>query len=102
MSLRLNDSELIDEVIQRTPHSALRLVLQSLPTKLLYRLMMALSTLFQSSPQWLQFHLIWVKTLFVVHGKYIKQHRHLYATALRHLKKNMQEPYEDLSTITHS
>ena len=99
MSLRLNDTDLLNEVIQRTPSANLALVLNALPTRFLYRLIMALSSLLESTPRWIEFYLIWVKTLFSIHGRFIKKNSHLYATALRHLKKNTQSHYQDLSAV---
>ncbi|KAL0488118.1 periodic tryptophan protein PWP2 [Acrasis kona] len=74
MSIRLNESNIIANVFNNTPHKSMDLVLRSLPSNYLDRFIQFLSTQLETSNR-LEFILLTIRSMLNCHGPYIQQQR---------------------------
>lgn len=100
LSLHLNESELIEQVLDNTPYASIPSVVQSLsvPALQLERLLQLLATLLDESPH-LEFYLQWTLELLQKHGSSLNRNRGTYLRAFRALYKAVASKQKDLQTL---
>eukprot|EP00455_Lapot_gusevi_P017174 TRINITY_DN1909_c0_g1_i1.p1 TRINITY_DN1909_c0_g1~~TRINITY_DN1909_c0_g1_i1.p1 ORF type:complete len:233 (-),score=78.26 TRINITY_DN1909_c0_g1_i1:26-664(-) len=98
MSLKLNERDVIVEVMERTPPAEIPLVLRSLPTHFLATVMHLLATGVDSSPH-LEFYLIWCQELLTLHGRHLKNNYNDFLSCFRAIQKGLSRQYQDLSRV---
>lgn len=96
MSLRLNESELIAEVMDQTPHDQISLVVRSVPSTRLQRLLDILCAQLDSSPH-VEFYLVWALQILSSAG--IKRSSSTLARSFRTLQKMVSRHQQDLAPV---
>lgn len=96
MALRLNEGELIAEVMDQTPHEQISLVVQSIPSSRLQRLLDILCTQLEVSPH-VEFYLVWALQLLGSPG--IKRGAANLARSFRALSKMVTRHQQDLAPV---
>jgi periodic tryptophan protein 2 len=98
MALHLNESSLVQNVLDETPYKSISQVVRSVGKEHLERLMQCIARVASESPH-IQFYLQWCLQLLQCHGQYIDQHRSTYMRALRATHKAVQTRYDELKPI---
>ncbi|XP_031564589.1 periodic tryptophan protein 2 homolog [Actinia tenebrosa] len=98
LSFRLNEQDLVREVVESIKSCDIRLVVQSLSEVYVDKMLKFVSGELESSRH-LEFYLLWCKELFTVHGQAIKQRSPNVMHVLRTLQKNMTRHQEDLGQL---
>ncbi|SCW00335.1 LAFE_0C01926g1_1 [Lachancea fermentati] len=86
MAFRLNEEYLINQVYEAVPLKDISLVSSSIPSVYVPRLLKFIGD-FAMESQHIEFNLIWIKALVSSHGKYIANHKHEFASALRAVQR---------------
>lgn len=100
MSLRLNEKNLIELIVEHIPPSELSLVVRSIPPQALKRVLDLLADLMENS-SFLEFYLLWLQTILVVHGNHIKKNSQLFNSSLRAIQKRVSSQYASISHLCH-
>lgn len=98
MSFRLSENYLIQKVFESIPPTAVPFVTQSLAHKYLKKLLKFLSIYLDASPH-VQFVLIWVNSIMKFHGRYLKERKVEYASALRGVHKGVMKCWDELAKV---
>lgn len=98
MSLSLNETPLIEKVIEATPRDHLQLVVRCIPLHRLHRVLELVAICIGRSPQ-LEFYLLWAQTLLTVHGRYLRSRGTKLLPSFRALQKTATAQYTDISKI---
>ncbi|TLD35666.1 periodic tryptophan protein-like protein 2 [Venturia nashicola] len=86
MAFRLNSAPLIKLCFEATPTSSIPLIIKSLPSVYLARLMRFITIQAEESPH-LEFCLIWIEKVFQYWGSYLRERRGEFASEVRGLMK---------------
>ncbi|KAK3722040.1 hypothetical protein QZH41_020155 [Actinostola sp. cb2023] len=98
LSFRLNEQDIIREVVESIRISDILLVSQSLSEVYVDKMLWFVAGELESSRH-LEFYLLWCKELFTVHGHAIKQRSGQVMHILRSLQKTMTQHQEDLGKL---
>jgi len=98
MSFRLNEENLIQEVIEAIPVDSVTSIIDSLPDTYVDKLLSFIGGMVEKSAH-LEFYLLWLYPLLTSHGPKLKQRSQLVMPALRSLQRNITRKYEDLRKI---
>mmetsp|Transcript_5199 Transcript_5199/g.7329 ORF Transcript_5199/g.7329 Transcript_5199/m.7329 type:complete len:946 (+) Transcript_5199:168-3005(+) len=98
MAIHLNESELVQEVLEGTPYGSIPHVVRTIGPEQLERLLQFVSKSMADSPH-VEFYLQWCLTLLQTHGTYMEKHRGTFMRAFRAMHKNVQSRHDELKTI---
>ncbi|XP_052258916.1 periodic tryptophan protein 2 homolog isoform X2 [Dreissena polymorpha] len=98
LSFRLNEQQLIQEVLEMIPVSDVEVILANLPDVYVDKLMTFIATLIESTAH-IEFYLIWARQLLMQHGPKLKQRSQSVMTSLRLLQKNVTRKLEEIGKI---
>ncbi|BGP02615.1 putative WD repeat protein [Rhodotorula toruloides ATCC 204091] len=99
MSLRLNERPLIQTVYEAIPPSAVPLLTRQLPVTYLDPVLRFLATQLEKSPH-VEFHLVWISSLFAAHGKHLRQYSSQHAATFRGLQKGLTDVQESIVRLS--
>ena len=88
MAFRLSDKTLISKVFEAIPYVGISLIVRELPRVYLARLLRFLAAQLEGGPH-LEFCLLWVREVFSVHGRYIKERQNDFVIELRAVMRGM-------------
>lgn len=97
-ALRLNEEALISQVLEKTPHMTIDIVVDSLSDVYVDKLMVFVANQIERSAH-LEFYLIWSKTILYKHGNRIKQRASMRLSILCNLEKALTKKFEDLGKM---
>jgi periodic tryptophan protein 2 len=98
MAFRLNELPLVHRVYEAIPVANVSLVVKSLPTVYLARLLRFIAQATDESPH-LEFNLRWIEALLNSHGPYVKEHASLFASELRTVQKAIAKTQSELARL---
>ena len=98
MAFRLNEAPLIRRVYEAIPIAVVLLLVKSLPTVYLARLLRFIARATDESPH-LEFNLRWIEALLSTHGPYLKDRSALFAAELRTVQKAIARIQVDLARL---
>ncbi|ESP03657.1 hypothetical protein LOTGIDRAFT_198984 [Lottia gigantea] len=98
LSFRLNEQNLIQEVLENIPVKDIDVISQNLPNTYIDKLLNFLATQIESTAH-IHFYLLWLQNLLKIHGPKLKQRSQQLMATLRTLQKNVTRKYEDISKI---
>lgn len=98
MAFRLNEAPLIRRVYEAIPIADVSLLVKSLPTVYLGRLLRFVAQATDESPH-LEFNLRWIEALLSAHGPYLKDRSAMYAAELRTVQKAIARIQMDLARL---
>lgn len=94
MALKLNESNLVQEVVEQIPHKDIELVLESLPENFIHRTVDFISSMLNSNH--IEFYLKWTCALLTKFGQ---KSETVDSQALVHLHQNLNRKYEALNKM---
>lgn len=97
-ALRLNEEALISQVLEKTPHMTIDIVVDSLSDVYIDKLLAFVANQIERSAH-LEFYLIWSKTILYKHGNRIKQRASMRLSILCNLEKALTKKFEDLGKM---
>ncbi|XP_069680364.1 periodic tryptophan protein 2 homolog [Periplaneta americana] len=100
MAIKLNEQNLIQEVIESTKPSDVELTVRSLPEAYMERTLKFVASSLESTCH-IQFYLMWVQHILTVHGPVLQAHskKAQVMPIFLTLQKNLTKKYEDLAKI---
>ncbi|XP_063413018.1 periodic tryptophan protein 2 homolog [Mytilus trossulus] len=98
LSFRLNESKLIQEVLESIPYSDIDVISENLPEIYVDKLLNYLASGIESSAH-IQFYLKWTNKLLMCHGPKLKQRSQKVMTTLRAMQKNITRKYDDIGKL---
>lgn len=98
IAFRLNEAPLIRQVYEAIPITDVALVVKSLPTVYLARLLRFVAQATDESPH-LEFNLRWIEVLLSTHGPYLKDRSATFAAELRTAQKAIARIQVDLARL---
>eukprot|EP00039_Didymoeca_costata_P029411 m.24578 g.24578 ORF g.24578 m.24578 type:complete len:904 (-) comp7619_c0_seq2:59-2770(-) len=98
MSLRLNEEEVICEVLDAIPSEQVQLVAQSVPPVYTSVIFSVLAKKIDQS-QHLEYYLQWARHFLNAHGLRLKDQSSRYAVGLRAILKSLQRKQEEIGTL---
>ena len=98
MSFRLNEKPLIQRVYESVPRGDIRLVARQLPVVYVPLLMRFVAEHLERSPH-LEFDLVWVNSLLMAHGRYLRDRSGEYASVFRVLQKALADFEQSVSRL---
>ncbi|GAA5960716.1 hypothetical protein JCM3765_007302 [Sporobolomyces pararoseus] len=99
MSLKLNERPLIQTVYEAIPPSSVSLLTRQLPTNYLEPTLRFIAAQLEQSPH-VEFHLVWVSSLFSSHGKYLREKSSQHAATLRGIQKGLTGVQETIVKLS--
>ncbi|TAQ87241.1 hypothetical protein B7494_g4429 [Chlorociboria aeruginascens] len=98
MSFRLNEKPLISQVFEGIPHPNIPLVVRDLPIVYVPRLLRFVAIQTEESPH-LEFCLLWIQAILVVHGQWVGDNRGLVDSELRVVARAVGRIKEELRRL---
>ncbi|KAG9302928.1 hypothetical protein G9A89_022345 [Geosiphon pyriformis] len=98
MAFRLNETYIIHEVYEGIPPQDIELVVKDLPERYIDRVLRFIGAQMEQSPH-IEFHLLWIKRVFMTHGHWLKHRSGEFASVLRVLQKAILHSKEDLGKL---
>jgi periodic tryptophan protein 2 len=98
MALHLNESVLVQQVLEGIPYVSISVVVRSVGPERLERLMNIVAKAMENSPH-IQYYLHWCMELLRTHGLYMDKNRSSFLRAFRAMYKVVQSRYDELKTI---
>lgn len=99
MSLRLNERPLIQTVYEAIPSSAVPLLCRQLPPTYLEPVLRFLASQLEKSPH-VEFHLVWISSLFAAHGRGLHDRRGEHAATFRAIQKGLTDVQESVIKLS--
>ncbi|KAF5295110.1 hypothetical protein FQA39_LY13261 [Lamprigera yunnana] len=96
MAMRINEVNLIQEVIEQIPYKDVELIISNLSIQYVERLLHILANFLDNSRH-LEYYLHWVESLFTLHGSSIKAQMNM--PAILALQKSLTRKYEQLAKL---
>ncbi|KAJ8942237.1 hypothetical protein NQ318_003084 [Aromia moschata] len=96
MSIKLNEANLIQEVIESVPLRDIELIISNLGEQYVQRLLIIIASCLDSSRH-LEFYLCWIQHILTLHGPKISGQKNM--PALLALEKNLVRKYDQISKI---
>lgn len=100
-SLRLNEEELVQRVLESVSPDDVLGICQSLTSNFAVKLLSQISKQLESSGH-LEFYLLWAKHLLFTYGRYLKDNSLDFMSLLINLQKNLSRSYENLGRMCDS
>lgn len=88
MAFRLNEKNLLRKVFESVPTSNIALISRQIPTVYLPALLQFVGEHAETSPH-MEFDLLWINSLLVTQGRYLRDHSSDYASTFRLIHKSM-------------
>ena len=98
MAFRLNERTLIRRVYESIPINDISLLVSSIPTVYLPRLLRFIAQATDESPH-LEFNLLWIQALLSTHGSYLKERNGEFAAELRTVQKAVERIQVELKRV---
>lgn len=98
MAFRLNEKPLIQKVYEGVPRGDIRLVARQVPVLYVPPLLRFVADHLERSPH-LEFDLIWVNTLLMAHGRYLRDRSGEHASVFRALQKGLSDSEQSISRL---
>lgn len=98
MALKLNESRLTREVYESIPHESVTIVVQTLASSYVERVLNFIVNELDSSPH-IEFHLKWIVALLYEHGNLLQKRAPSTVSVLRAIQKSVGRKFDDLSKI---
>ncbi|KAL5012052.1 hypothetical protein ScPMuIL_010603 [Solemya velum] len=98
LSFRLNEQNLILEVVESIPAASIPVISEMLPELYVDKLLSFLAGMVSSSAH-IEFYMLWIQSLLSQHGMKLKQRSQSILATLRTLQKNITKKNEDLGKI---
>ena len=98
MAFRLNEKPLIRRVYEAIPVAVISLVVKSLPTVYLARLLRFVAQATDDTPH-LEFNLLWIEALLSAHGRYLKDNSGSFSTEMRTMQRAVGRIQADLTRM---
>jgi len=98
MALRLNDHEVLFDVLGLVPHDDVELIARSIPELYVERVLSLLAEKIENSPH-IQFYLRWVVCMMQSHGSMLRHNGMRMLSTLRALHKKMTTSYSNISNV---
>ncbi|PSN57496.1 Periodic tryptophan protein 2 [Blattella germanica] len=101
MSIRLNEQDLIQEVIENIKPTDVEIIVRSLPEEYMERTLKFVASALETT-QHIEFYLIWIQHLLTIHGPKLQEHskRSQVIPTMLALQKNLTRKNEELSKIS--
>ncbi|CEQ40342.1 SPOSA6832_01966, partial [Sporobolomyces salmonicolor] len=99
MALRLNERALIQTVYEAIPPSDVPLLARQLPPTYLEPVLRFLGKQLESSPH-VEFHLVWISSLFAAHGRLLRERSGDHAATFRGLQKGLTDVQETIVRLS--
>ncbi|XP_012279845.1 periodic tryptophan protein 2 homolog [Orussus abietinus] len=96
MALKLNETELIQRVVESVPHDSVALTVRNLPEVYIERVLKHVAFVLESTRH-VHFYLIWIEAILTSHGH--RFNSALQLPTLLAIRKNVQRKYDDLNKI---
>ncbi|KAK4882916.1 hypothetical protein RN001_006235 [Aquatica leii] len=96
MAMKINETNLIQEVIEHIPYKDVELTVSSLSEQYVERLLRIVANFLDNSRH-LEYYLHWIECIFTIHGPSIKPQQNL--PAILALQKSLTRKYEQLSKL---
>lgn len=100
MALKMNESALTREVYETIPPNSVTIVVDTVPTSYVERLMNFIIAQMDTSPH-IEFHLKWVQAVLYKNGSLLQKRTPSIVAMLRAIQKTVGRRFEDLSKICH-
>ena len=101
MSIKLNDKELIQSVIESVPSTNISICVEELTPKYFESMLYVLSNSIETT-QYLQFYLLWINKVCILHGPYLKNNFIKFLPYFRLIQKALSSLYKDVSPICYA
>lgn len=98
MAFHINEKSLIRRVYEEIEFSDIKLTVKSLPTTYLARLLTFVAQSYNEAPH-LEFNLLWIESILMAHGQYLKDHARYLSSELRTMQKAIAQVQADLSRV---
>nr|XP_033797593.1 periodic tryptophan protein 2 homolog [Geotrypetes seraphini] len=98
MAFRLNEKNLIKEVLEHVPCNEIDVVCSSLPELYVEKVLQFLASALETS-QHLEFYLTWTQRLLLLHGQKLKTRSETLLPMIQSLQKSIQSRFEDVSKL---
>ncbi|CAG5124103.1 unnamed protein product, partial [Candidula unifasciata] len=98
LSFRLNEQNLIQEVLESIPVDSATVIIETLPDTYVDKLLAFTGHMIESSAH-IEFYLLWLLPLLSMHGPKLKQRSQQITASLRTIQRNVTRKYEDLRKI---
>jgi periodic tryptophan protein 2 len=98
MAFRLNESSLIRTVYESIPPQDIPHIVRSFPTVYLTRMLRFVAAAAEETPH-LEFNLLWIQSLFGIHGRYVKDNAGMFAAELRAVQRAIDAISNDLKRL---
>jgi len=98
MALALNQTDLLQLVVESVPRLSIALVVRSLPVHRLDRFLSFLSSTLARSSH-LEFMLAWCQSVMTLHAHTLLQHNQQLLTTFRHLAKTIGQQHKDVAAL---
>lgn len=95
MALRLNEQPVVRAVYEAVPPRDVKLVTRQLPVVYAEALMSFIAKQMEASPH-VEFHLVWISSLFQAHGKHLREKSGEHAATFRALQKGLTDFQENI------
>ncbi|GAA5916680.1 hypothetical protein JCM6882_002264 [Rhodosporidiobolus microsporus] len=99
MSLRLNERPLVQTVYEAIPPSAVPLLCRQLPPTYLEPTLRFVAAQLEKSPH-IEFHLVWISSLFAAHGRGLYDRRGEHAATFRAIQKGLTDVQENIVKLS--
>lgn len=100
MAFHLNEKSLIRRVYEEIEFSDVRLTVKNLPPIYLARLLAFVAQVNDESPHF-EFNLLWIESILMAHGQYLKEHARDLSSELRTMQKAIAKVQVDLSRLAY-
>ncbi|KAK3099531.1 hypothetical protein FSP39_005884 [Pinctada imbricata] len=97
-SLRLNETNVVQEVVENVPVSDVEVIVEGLPEVYVDKLLAFLAEQIETSAH-IEFYLTWINRILTIQGPKLKKRSQNIMACLRTLQKNITNKYEDISKI---
>ena len=98
MAFHLNEKSLIRRVYEEIEFSDVELTVKNLPKVYLARLLNLVAQANDESPHF-EFNLLWIESILMTHGQYLKDHASYFSSELRTMQKAIAKVQADLSRL---
>ncbi|GAA6015060.1 hypothetical protein JCM11491_001645 [Sporobolomyces phaffii] len=99
MALRLNERALVQTVYEAVPARAVPLLVRQLPVTYLDPVVRFVADQLDRSPH-VEFHLVWVSSVFASHGKFLREHSQQHAPTLRAVHKGLTQVQDSIVKLS--
>ncbi|KAL3234593.1 Periodic tryptophan protein 2 [Nakaseomyces bracarensis] len=99
MAFRLNEEYLINKIYESVPVSDISSVCEQLPVIYVSKLLTFIGN-FSVTSQHMEFNLLWIKSILIAHGTFMKSHEHMFSSSTRAVKRFISRIAEDVTSLS--